>query len=69
VLLFLPFLLLRLLFKAAVALFVLPFVLIAVMIGLAVGLVAMFLPLLPLAFLVFCVWAIVRLASRPAFAR
>jgi hypothetical protein len=52
---------------------VLPFVLIAVMIGLAVGLVAMslavFLPLLPLAFLVFCVWAIVRLASRPAFAR
>jgi len=48
--------------------FVLPFVLIAVMIGLAVGLVAMFLPLLPLAS---CLLRVGDCPARvaPAFAR
>jgi len=42
----------------------------AAFIGIAVALVAVFLallvPLLPFAFLAFCVWAVVRRAARPA---
>ena len=30
---------------------------------------AILIPFLPIAFLVFCVWVIARLASRPAYAR
>ena len=61
---------LRVLFKIAVALLVLPFAMLAVFIGLTLAfaavVVAILLPLLPLAFLVFCVWVVVRLASRPS---
>jgi hypothetical protein len=72
-LLLIPFFLLRLLIKTAVFIVVLPFALLAAMIGLGVAFIgvvlALVVPLLPLAFVVFCVWAIVRMASRPAFAR
>jgi type III secretory pathway component EscS len=70
--LFLPFFLLRLVIKASVFIVVLPFVVMAAFIGIAVAFVAVCLallvPLLPFAFLVFCVWAVVRAASRPALA-
>jgi hypothetical protein len=68
-LLFLPFLLLRVLIKALVLLVALPFVLLAVGAAMLVALIAVLfavmIPLLPFAFVVFCIWAIVR-ASRPA---
>jgi len=68
-----PFLLLRLLFKAALAVIVLPVVFVAVIVALAVGLaatlVAVVLPLLPIAFFVFCVWAVVHIATKPTYAR
>jgi hypothetical protein len=71
--LLLPFLLLRFVIKTAVFLLVMPFVLLAAVVALGVAFVAVFfallVPLLPIAFVVFCVWAIVRMASRPAFAR
>ena len=51
----------------------LPFAFVAAFIGIAVAFVAVFvallIPLLPIAFLVFCVWAVVQLASRPAESR
>lgn len=69
-LLALPFFLLRVLVKTAVLMVVLPFVLLAVGVGLLIAFLAVFfalmIPLLPVAFLLFCVWAVVRLASRPA---
>ena len=66
-LLFLPFFLLRLLIRTGVALVVLPFALTAAFLGLALAFVfAVLVPLLPVAFLVFCVWAVVRLSSPPA---
>jgi hypothetical protein len=61
--LFLPFFILRFLFKMALALVVLPFALLVLFLGLAVVLVGVFIPLLPIAFVVFCVWAVARLAS------
>jgi hypothetical protein len=68
-LLFLPFLLLRVLLKAVVLLVALPFVLLAVGAAVLVAFVAVLfvvmIPLLPVAFVALCVWAIVR-SSRPA---
>ena len=72
--LLIPFLLLRFLFKVALGLLILPFALafglLFGVIGLAIGLFAfsfaILIPLLPLAFVGFVVWAIVKLASRPA---
>ena len=68
-LVFLPFLLLRVLIKSLVLLVALPFVLLTVGATLLVALVCVLLvatiPLLPFAFVAFCVWAIVR-SSRPA---
>ena len=69
-LLILPLLLIRFVFKLAVRLVALPFVLLAVGGGLLVAFLAVLcvvmIPLLPIAFLVLCGWAIVRLVSRPA---
>jgi hypothetical protein len=69
VLLALPFLLLRLVIKSLVLLVALPFVLLAVGVTMVVALIAVvfavMVPLLPIAFVVLCVWAIVR-SSRPA---
>jgi hypothetical protein len=71
--LLLPFFLFRLLIKTAVLIVVMPFVLIAALIGLGVAfialVVALLAPLLPIAFVVFCVWAVVRMSSRAALAR
>jgi hypothetical protein len=69
--LLLAFFLLRFVIKIAVLIVVMPFVLIAVLIALGVALLGVFfallVPLLPFAFVAFCVWALV--ASKPAFAR
>ena len=69
-LLFLPFLLIRLLIKTTVFLIVLPVALLVGALALVATLfafsLAMLVPLLPIAFVAVCVWAIVRLASRPA---
>jgi hypothetical protein len=69
-LLFLPFLLLRVLVKSAVMLVVVPIALLVGGLVIVVGLFALsfavLVPLLPIAFLAICVWAIVRLAARPA---
>ena len=69
VLLLLPFFLFRLLLKTAILLVVLPFALVAMVAALAVAFAAvvfaLLVPLVPIAFLVFCVWVVVRLASRP----
>ena len=66
-LLALPFLLLRFVIKAVVTLALLPVILFVTLIGVVAGFFALSLaiavPLLPLAFLAFCVWAIVRMAS------
>ncbi len=68
-LLFLPFLLLRVVLKTAFALMILPFVLLVAGAGLLIAFAAvslgLLIPLLPVAFVAFCIWAIVR-ASRPA---
>ena len=73
VLLIVPFIVLRVLIKTVVLLVALPFVLLAVggalLIGCVAVLFALMIPLLPVAFLTFCVWAIVRLSSRPALSR
>ncbi len=67
--LFLPFLLLRFAIKAIVALVLLPFVLVIAAVGIFVAILAfsfaVLVPLLPLAFVAFCVWAIVRVVSPP----
>jgi hypothetical protein len=66
-LLLLPFVLLRLIIKATIALVMLPVVLVVLAIGATVAFLtvsfAVLAPLLPLAFLVFCIWVIVRMAS------
>src|SRR5262245_37100346 len=66
-LLALPFLLLRFVIKAVVTVALLPIVLFVAVVGAIVGFFALSLaimvPLLPFAFLAFCVWAIVRMAS------
>ena len=71
--LLIPFLLLRFVIKAAVLVLVMPFVLVVVLVAAGLALTGAFLallvPLLPLAFVAFCVWAIVRMASGPAYAR
>ena len=68
-LLILPFLLLRFVLKGIVLMMVLPFVLLAVGGALLAALVAILfavlIPLLPIAFVALCIWAIVR-SSRPA---
>jgi len=71
-LLLLPFLILRFVVKALVLLVALPFVLLAAGVAMVVALIAvvfaLMVPLLPFAFVAFCVWAIVR-SSRPALVR
>jgi hypothetical protein len=68
--LLLPLLLLRFAIKAMVALLLLPFVLVIAAVGLFVAVLAfsfaVLVPLLPLAFVACCVWAIVRVVSPPA---
>ena len=55
---------------AAVALALLPFMLFALVLGVVVAIltlsVALLVPLLPVAFLAFCLWAAIKAASRPA---
>lgn len=69
-LLFLPFLLLRIAIKTTVALLVLPFVLLfvlaCVMFGLMAVTFALVVPLLPFAFIAFCVWLMFKPRSRAA---
>jgi hypothetical protein len=69
--LFLPFLLLRLVIKSAVLLFVVPIVLLAMLFAVGVALVAVLFavlaPLLPFAVVALIVWAVMR-PSRPAYA-
>jgi hypothetical protein len=66
----LPFILLRVFVKVAVGLFILPFVAIVAGLALLAAFVALgfalFIPLLPVAFVVLCIWAIVHVATRPA---
>jgi len=56
--------------KAVVVIVVLPFVFIATVAGIVVTFLAvclaLMIPLLPIAFLALCVWAVVRAARRPA---
>jgi hypothetical protein len=63
-LLFLPFILLRIAFKAAMALLLLPFVLMIVLACVVLAALAasfaIVLPLLPFAFIGFCVWLMMR---------
>ena len=65
-LLTLPF---RLFFGLLFGVLILPFALLAVVFGLMIAVLAVVLtvmiPLLPIAFVVFAIWAIVKLASRP----
>ncbi|HEY1913099.1 MAG TPA: hypothetical protein VGG73_19400 [Vicinamibacterales bacterium] len=67
--LFLPFLILRLLIKATVALVMLPFVLLIAGIGLAVAAfavsLAILIPLTPFFLIALFVWALIRMTSRP----
>jgi len=69
--LLLPFLLLRLVIKAAVLLFVVPFVLLATLFAIGMAVIAVFFailaPLLPFVVVGLIVWAVMR-ASRPAYA-
>lgn len=66
---FLPFFLLRVLIKTTAALVMLPIVLLFAGLGLAIAFFAIsfavLIPLLPIVFLVACVWLVVRLASGP----
>ena len=63
-LLFLPFILLRIALKAVLALLLLPFVLMIVLAGVLLAVIAasfaIVLPLLPFAFIAFCVWLMMR---------
>jgi hypothetical protein len=67
--LFLPFLILRILIKATVALVMLPFVLLIAGIGLAVAAfavsLAILIPLTPFFLIALFVWALIRMTSRP----
>jgi hypothetical protein len=67
--LFLPFLILRILIKAAVALVMLPFVLLVAGIGLAFAAfavsLAVLIPLMPFFLIALIVWALIRATSRP----
>ncbi len=71
--LFLPFLLLRIAIKLFLALVLLPLVLAMAALGVLLGIAAFFfavlIPLLPIAFVAFLVWAIVRASSRPELYR
>ena len=62
--LFLPFVLLRIAFKAALALFLLPFVLLTVagvvLFAMLAASFALVMPLLPFAFIAWCVWLMMR---------
>ena len=66
----LVFFVLRVALKAAIALVVFPIALLLALAGAVVTLlvlgIAVLSPLLPLAFIALCIWAVVRLASRPA---
>lgn len=66
--LLLPFFLLRVAIKLMVALLVLPIVLVFGSIGILFAVIglcfALLIPLLPLAFVAFCVWALVASTSR-----
>ena len=67
--LFLPFLILRILIKATVALVMLPFVLLVAGIGLAFAAfavsLAVLIPLMPFFLIALIVWALIRATSRP----
>jgi hypothetical protein len=67
--LFLPFLILRILIKATVALVMLPFVLLVAGIGLAFAVfavsLAVLIPLMPFFLIALIVWALIRATSRP----
>jgi hypothetical protein len=69
VILFLPFLLLRLVIKSVVFLFVLPFALLTIGAALLMTFIALVcvltIPLLPFAFVALFIWAVVR-STRPA---
>jgi hypothetical protein len=69
--LFLPFLLLRLILKAVFAIVMLPFALLLGVVGIAIALIAvsfaLFLPLMPFLFVAACVWLLMR-SSRAATA-
>jgi len=69
-LLFLPFILLRAVFKLLAAMILLPIVLAVAFVGLLIGGLAIsfavLLPLLPFALLALFIWAIVKLVAHPA---
>jgi len=71
--LFLPFLLLRILIKVLVALIMIPIALLTAAVSVGVGLLIVGLllaiPLTPFLLIALFVWAIVRLTSRPAYVR
>jgi hypothetical protein len=71
--LFLPFLLLRILIKVLVALIMIPIALLTAAVTVGVGLLVVGLllaiPLTPFLLIGLFVWAIVRLTSRPAYVR
>jgi hypothetical protein len=68
-LLWLPFALLGLTFRVLTALIIVPFVAVAVLLGVLIGGVALvgalLIPLVPLLFVAFCIWAVWRIATRP----
>jgi hypothetical protein len=65
-LLWLPFAILKLAFRAAFALLLLPFIVIAAVVVAGIALVlAILTPLIPLLIVGFIIWAILRLAARP----
>ena len=66
--LFLPFLLLRILIKVLVALIMIPIALLTAAVSVGVGLL-LAIPLTPFLLIALFVWAIVRLTSRPAYVR
>jgi hypothetical protein len=71
--LFLPFLLIRVLIKGLIALIMIPIALLTAVLSVGVGLLIVGLllaiPLTPFLLVGLFVWAIVRLATRPAYVR
>jgi len=71
--LFLPFLLIRILIKTLVALIMIPIALVTAALSIGVGLLVVGLllaiPLMPFVLIGLFIWAIVRLTSRPAYVR
>ena len=70
-LLFLPFLFLKLVFRLLILVLFLPFAIVGVVLAAVAALLGLTLaavPLIPLVCLAFVVWAVMRMASRPAAA-